>query len=244
MAVNKNALLRYKTIDKCLQNTYRTWTLADLVAYCSQTLYDYEGRDVSVSTRTVQLDIQMMRSDKLGYNAPIEVYDRKYYRYSDPNYTITDIPVTEADMSVLTETMEMLRQFKDFSFFDELKVIINKLQDKIHTENSEKPSIIYLEKNENLKGLDYLDELYQAILKEVVIILTYQSFKARQPQHMTFHPQFLREYNNRWFVIGLVQNEDGIRTLALDRIIEIDYDLKIDYQYAQINPPKIIIKIR
>ncbi|WP_405352221.1 helix-turn-helix transcriptional regulator [Nonlabens sp. Asnod3-H03] len=236
MAVNKNALLRYKTIDKCLQNTYRTWTLADLVAYCSQTLYDYEGRDVSVSTRTVQLDIQMMRSDKLGYNAPIEVYDRKYYRYSDPNYTITDIPVTEADMSVLTETMEMLRQFKDFSFFDELKVIINKLQDKIHTENSEKPSIIYLEKNENLKGLDYLDELYQAILKEVVIILTYQSFKARQPQHMTFHPQFLREYNNRWFVIGLVQNEDGIRTLALDRIIEIDYDLKIDYQYAQINP--------
>lgn len=58
MAVNKNALLRYKTIDKCLQNTYRTWTLADLVAYCSQTLYDYEGRDVSVSTRTVQLDIQ------------------------------------------------------------------------------------------------------------------------------------------------------------------------------------------
>ncbi len=26
--------------------------------------------------------MQMMRSDKLGYNAPIEFYDHKYYRYA------------------------------------------------------------------------------------------------------------------------------------------------------------------
>ena len=79
MAVNKNALIRYKTIDKCLQNHFRKWTLDDLIEACSNALYEYEGKDVDVSKRTVQLDLQMMRSDKLGYNAPIEVYDRKYY---------------------------------------------------------------------------------------------------------------------------------------------------------------------
>lgn len=236
MAINKNALLRYKTIDRCLQNKYRSWTLADLVEYCSQTLYDLEGRDVNVSTRTVQLDIQMMRSDKLGYNAPIEVYDRKYYRYSDAGYSITDIPITETDMSVLKETMEMLSQFKDFSFFEELKVIIHKLEDKIHTQQTKKPPIIYLEKNENLKGLQFLDELYQAILKQVVLKITYKSFKARHSQEIIMHAHFLREYNNRWFIIGTAHEEAGIRTFALDRIIEIDYELHIDYKDAKIQP--------
>ena len=102
MALNKNALIRYKTIDKCLQNSYRQWTLNDLIDACSDALYEYEGRQVNVSKRSVQLDIQLMRSDKLGYNAPIVVYDRKYYRYEDPTFSITNIPLTENDMNILS----------------------------------------------------------------------------------------------------------------------------------------------
>ena len=49
MAQNKNALIRYKTIDKCLQNHYRTWTLEDLMEAVSDALYEYEGRDNPVS---------------------------------------------------------------------------------------------------------------------------------------------------------------------------------------------------
>jgi hypothetical protein len=78
MPANKNALIRYKTIDNCLRNRYRRWTLEDLVDACSDALYDMEGIRKGVSIRTVQGDIQMMRSDKLVYNAPIEVYDHKY----------------------------------------------------------------------------------------------------------------------------------------------------------------------
>jgi hypothetical protein len=69
MPANKNALLRYKTIDNCLRNRQRRWTLQDLVDACSDALYDFEGIRKGISTRSVQLDIQMMRSDKLGYNA-------------------------------------------------------------------------------------------------------------------------------------------------------------------------------
>ena len=81
MPVSKNALIRYKTIDRCLRNRYRKWTLEDLIEECSNALYEYEGRDEGVSRRTIQMDIQMMRSDKLGYNAPIKVVDHKYYIY-------------------------------------------------------------------------------------------------------------------------------------------------------------------
>lgn len=69
MPANKNALLRYKTIDNCLRNRQRRWTLQDLVDACSDALYDFEGIRKGISTRSVQLEIQMMRSDKLGYNA-------------------------------------------------------------------------------------------------------------------------------------------------------------------------------
>ena len=97
MPANKNALIRYKTIDRCLRNRYRRWTIEDLVDACSDALYDMEGIRKGVSLRTVQGDIQVMRSDKLGYNAPIEVYDQRYYRYSDPQYSITDMPLCEDD---------------------------------------------------------------------------------------------------------------------------------------------------
>ena len=76
MPANRNALIRYKTIDTCLRNRYRQWTLEDLIDACSDALYEYEGIDKGISRRTIQMDIQMMRSEKLGYNAPIVVYDK------------------------------------------------------------------------------------------------------------------------------------------------------------------------
>lgn len=229
MAQNKNALIRYKTIDKCLQNRYREWTLDDLIEACSDALYEYEGRDVNVSKRSIQLDIQLMRSDKLGYNAPIVVYNKKYYKYDDDNYSITNIPLTENDMSVLSETVEMLKQFKDFSLFSELGGIIQRLEDKVYTEKNKQPSIIHLDKNEHLKGLEHLDVLYQAILKELCLTLTYQSFKAREASDITFHPFILKEYNNRWFVVGKRKAKEPILTLALDRIHKIEYNLDVPY---------------
>ncbi len=224
MAINKNALIRYKTINKCLQNKFRKWTLNDLLEACSDALYEYENRDITVSKRTIQSDIQMMRSDKLGYNAPIIVYEKKYYKYGEENYSITNIPITDIDMSILAETVEVLKQFKDFSLFSELGGVIQKLEDKVVSQKSNQGAIIHLDKNENLKGLSYLDSLYQSILKKQCLTIKYQSFKARTPSSFTFHPFLLKEFNNRWFVIGKKSNLEPILTLALDRIVSVDID--------------------
>ena len=108
MPANKNALIRYKTIDRCLRNRFRRWTIDDLTEACSDALYEMEGILKGVSVRTVQGDLQIMRSDKLGYNAPIEVYDRIYYRYAEPDYSISDMPLTEDDCLLLKEAVELL----------------------------------------------------------------------------------------------------------------------------------------
>lgn len=236
MAQNKNALIRYKTIDKCLQNHYRTWSLDDLIEACSDALYEYEGKESPVSKRTIQLDIQLMRSEKLGYNAPIEVYDKKFYRYADDEYSITDIPLTETDINVLTETVSMLKQFKDFSLFTDVSDILQRLEDKIYAEKSHTQPVIHLDKNDNLKGLHFLDEIYQAIVKKVVLVITYKSFKSKEEQKIIFHPFILKEFNNRWFLIGKKKQNQPITNLALDRIISIDYDFNIPFLENNFNP--------
>lgn len=57
------------------ENRFRKWTLEDLIEKVSDTLYEFEGIE-TISKRTIQNDIQMMRSDKLGYFAPIVVLEK------------------------------------------------------------------------------------------------------------------------------------------------------------------------
>ena len=222
MPITRNALVRYKTIDQCLQNRYRPWTLSDLMEACSEALYEYEGIDKGVSRRSIQADIQMMRSDKLGYNAPIVVVDRKYYTYEDPDYSITNIPLTDQDLGRLSEAVEFMKQFQGFSHFRELDSMVQKLEAHIYSQKTHTQPVIDFEKNEHLKGLDYLDTLYQAIIRKNAIRLTYQSFKARQASTFDFHPYLLKEFRNRWFILGAKHRHDGILNLALDRIQAVE----------------------
>ena len=222
MPVNKSALIRYKTIDKCLQNRYRRWTLDDLIQACSDALYEYEGMDTGIGRRTIQMDIQVMRSDKLGYNAPIIVVDRKYYAYEDQDYSITNNPLTDKDLNKLSEITEILKQFKGFSHFRELNGMVQKLEDKIYSEKTKQSPIIEIETNENLKGLEFLDTIYHAIQQKQVIAIWYQSFKARRPGKIIFHAYLLKEFRNRWFVLGSKKESKNILNLALDRIEQIE----------------------
>lgn len=221
MPVNRNALIRYRTIDTCLRNKYRQWTLEDLIEACSDALYDYEGIDKGVSKRTIQLDIQLMRSDKLGYNAPIVVEEKKYYKYADSDYSITNNPLTDNDLDKLNEVVDILKQFKGFSHFEEMTGMIQRLEDKVYSERTKQKPIVLLETNERLRGLEHLDTIYQAVHKKQVLNLLYQSFSARKANIIVFHPYLLKEYRNRWFVLGRRSAKEPLVNLALDRIQDI-----------------------
>ena len=130
MPANKNALIRYKTIDRCLRNRYRRWTLVDLVDACCDALYEMEGITKGVCARTVQMDIQIMRSDKLGYNAPIEVYDRIYYRYADPGYSITEMPLTMEDCKLIKKGITLLAD-KEKNGNDETVQVLVEIQNRL-----------------------------------------------------------------------------------------------------------------
>lgn len=218
MPINRNALIRYRTIDKCLQNRRRKWTIEDLIEACNDALYEFEGEGKTVSLRTIRLDLNAMRSDRLGYNAPIIVTDRKYYTYEDPAYSISNIPLSPQDLGILQEVSQLLRQFKGFSHLAGINEMIHRLEDKVYSEQHQSPTVIDFEKNELLKGMEWLDSLYRAIVERRAILITYQSFKARAASDLIFYPYLLKEYRNRWFLLGMHKKGKDILTFALDRI--------------------------
>lgn len=218
MPVNRNALLRYKTIDHCLCNRYRKWTLDDLIEACSDALYEYEGIRKGISRRTIQLDIQTMRSDRLGYNAPIIVVDNKYYTYEDPDYSILHSPLTERDMTELTEAIGVLKQMTGFPAMAGVSDLVSRMEEQVSMVAGNREPLILMERNDRLKGLEYVPILYEALKHGCTQEMTYQSFKAQKPSTFVFHPYVLKEFNNRWFVLGRKPNSRYINIFALDRI--------------------------
>lgn len=221
MPVNKNALLRYRTIDKCLRNRYRKWTLDDLIEACSDALYEYTGKMDDVSRRTIQLDIQKMRSEELGYRAPIIVKENKYYEYEDPDYSITNAPLSDQDMEMMSGAVAVIKQLSGFSAFSGMEDIVGKLEDYVGASKQDRdPAIIY-ENNESLRGLNHIPSLYDAIIGKRPILIRYQSFKSKDPQEFIFSPYCLKEFRNRWFVYGKQPDSPGLYNLALDRILSL-----------------------
>lgn len=53
-----------------------------------------------------------MRSEILGYNAPIEAYDKKDYRYSDREYSIMNIPMSKNDIGIMQEAVDLLPELE------------------------------------------------------------------------------------------------------------------------------------
>ena len=230
MPANKNALIRYKTIDNCLRNRYRRWTIDDLVDACCDALYDMEGISKGVSLRTVQGDLQIMRSDKLGYYAPIEVYDNKYYRYSDPNYSIMNMPMSQNDYQLTQEAVDMLRQLQDFDQFSEVADVVSRLQDRLAITQKRRKPIIHFDNVANLKGLRLLNPLYNHIVCQQALHICYQPYKAEQPLQMTVYPYLLKEYRNRWFLFASKSEDMAIQILALDRIVGVEVVEDIPWQ--------------
>ncbi len=220
MAINKLALIRYKTIDDCLRNRYKKWTLEDLIEKVSETLYELEGITSGVSKRTIQADIQLMRSDKLGYNAPIIVKDKRFYVYEDASYSITKAPINNADVDKMKEIVGVLKQFNAFNYFDEMSDMIARLENNLYKSTHQGDNYIQLESNNQLKGMEYIPKLYQAILNKSALLIEYKSFKAQQSQNSIYYPYLLKEYRNRWFLIVKAKKGGALFNLALDRIIE------------------------
>lgn len=145
--------------------------------------------------------------------------------------------MSEQDLKVMSEAVEVLSQFKGFSYFSGMSDIVSRLKDHVTSAKQKTTSVIDFEKNENLQGLNYLDAIYHSIVDKQVLRITYQSFKAREAATFIFYPYLLKEYKNRWFVFGLQQGQPMLKNLALDRIQILDVPKNEPYKENSLFDP-------
>ena len=218
MPSNKNASYRYRLINYCLRNRQRRWTVGSLLAYVSEKLqeeFDVEG---GVSERSLRSDFALMRKDPpVGYGAPIVVKGGRVF-YSDPDFSIEKVPLNNADLEALHEAIALLRQFSGLPHVEELLGIARKMGGM---EEPAEAAVIHIERNEHLAGLEYLRPLYDSIRKRQPLYLQYRPFGAEAPLSLLVHPYLLKEYNNRWFLLGWSETDVLLRIYALDRIEDI-----------------------
>ena len=132
MPVNKYALLRYRIIDACLTNTgHKFPSIEDLKYACEQALYGSSNEHISIST--IEKDMWAMKNEgELGYYAPI-AYSKleKGYHYTESEYTIKEISLSDEDKEAIRFAANTLFQFKDLAIFDQFGSAIQKIMNRL-----------------------------------------------------------------------------------------------------------------
>lgn len=123
---------------------------------------------------------------------------------------------------VLTITaVDMLRQLQDFDQFSEVADVVSRLQDRLAITQKHRKPIIHFDSVADLQGLRLLNPLYNHIVCQQALQISYRPYKAAQALLMTVYPYLLKEFRNRWFLFASKCEDMTLQTLALDRIVSV-----------------------
>jgi predicted DNA-binding transcriptional regulator YafY len=218
MPAAKNTIKRYNIINQCLTSKARK--------YCSteSLLEAFLQEDIRVSARTLRYDIEAMRFDKvLNYNAPIEYckINNGYY-YTDPNYSITTLQLTEKQLKSIDIVVNSLVECQDLDIMHDFHGVIDKLTGIFkQVRNPKTLTYIEYEKAPYYKGIELRDPLIAAIHNKEALVIQYKTHDRSYPIKHIIHPYLLKEYDNSWYLVGLLHSKQKPMILAVDRMNSI-----------------------
>ncbi len=221
MSTNNHAQIRYHALDRCFSNFGRRYYIEDLVKECCEAIYNFKGIRDGAHRRQVMKDIAFMESPE-GWDAPIARHKdgrRVYYRYDDKNFTINKRPLSQTEMAQLKETIFMLNRFKGMPQFEWMEELLSNLEDKFRLKG-QKRNVIGFDQNPYYEGAKYLSDLFNAIVNRQTLHIDYRKFNG-DIRNFVIHPYFIKQYNNRWFLLGLNHSLNVITNIPLDRITSI-----------------------
>lgn len=214
--------MRYKVIDRMLRNQSDPFpSKMDLLHACIRELGE------NLCEKTIDNDLADLRyNSKLGYFAPIE-YSKgeKGYHYTDPNYSIEGHQLDNKDLESVLFVARLLNQYKDIDvfgrFLDTAKKIRSLVKVYRFSETPDWAERIEFEKGEERLNAEHWDTIMDALRNKDALRVKYQKFSESRAMDYIVHPYHLKEYRNRWYLIGLSQKSNDIRVFGLDRIKEV-----------------------
>ncbi|MCR5819656.1 MAG: WYL domain-containing protein [Bacteroidaceae bacterium] len=227
MANTKNATVREIILDRCLSDWNEKYTILNLMSACNRRLEE-EKMELITSPTTIRLDLNNMETH---YGVQIESWKvgrNVYYRYARKGMSIFHMQLKENELQLLNQTMQLFSRFEGLPHFEWLEELNSRLSSQFMMNPANKKAVVAFDENPYVEGMKHYRTLYQSIVKRQVLQIHYQSFKHKTPFVYTIHPYFLKQYNNRWFLLGWYEEWKEITTLPLDRIVQIK---KVDNKY-------------
>ena len=153
------------------------------------------------------------------------------YSYEAP-FALNNRSLNELDLVKIKSALAVLQQYQELPQMQAVSDLILKME--WHLEKSQYPTknIVFFEQKTLAKGLQWLRVIYQYVLDKMVIKMFYTPFPldeadiqrcADNKGVIIFHPYFLKEYKNLWYVFGLNHHTQQVENYALDRIAQIEW---------------------
>jgi len=214
MPTNKNALVRYRHLDRLLSDHHHYYNIHELTDKVNEKL-ENDGFK-TVTQRCIEKDLVDMEG---LFSAPIDHFNsngKSCISYSKYGFSIFKEEMSREERSLLREVLSTLGQFgglDNFQWLDDFKIGLGL---------EERRQIISFSHNPYLQNSNLLGTLFDNISNEVVIRLSYHTFSDATIRSLDFHPYLLKQYNDRWFLIGAVDSDKKILNFALDRIDNVE----------------------
>lgn len=146
-----------------------------------------------ISDRTIQRDFEQIR-----FEFGIEIV---YHRDKDGYY------------------IDYENSFNIESFFRFLEIVNTaELLTESLLESKDSLKHISFDTGGGLKGIENLKSLLKAIKDNRKISFTHFNFHTEKSRKYTLKPYLLKEYQNRWYIVGILGGLNEFRTFGIDRI--------------------------
>jgi predicted DNA-binding transcriptional regulator YafY len=230
MPLNKSFQIRVEILDELLGSPRRR-KMQELMYDLNERLE--EGGYSRIGRHTFYNDIAHLEN-KIG--APIKRATKSDpYIYYSEKFSIKNVPIDEEDVGLLRQAIEILKKATDLNIIKDIDDIVTKLENKVHTNVPNRTTMIAFEEHTKALGQEHLDDLFNAVLNKCAIKITYQPF-GKDIREWIFHPYMLKEYRNRWYVIGRITSTNYAINIALDRIKKLSNCKEVFQENDIFNP--------
>jgi proteasome accessory factor B len=123
------------------------------------------------------------------------------------------------------------------SFFRFLEIVNTaELLSESLSESKEALSYISFDTGGGLKGIEYLKPLLQAIKEHRKVAFKHFNFHTELNKSYSMKPYLLKEYQNRWYIVGVVEGINELRTFGIDRLEDLKLKTDTFIPDKKINP--------
>jgi predicted DNA-binding transcriptional regulator YafY len=175
--------------------------------------YYLRQHDIFINKRTLQRDLQTLRNEFL-----IEIpYDKKHNGYYiDYEESITADVESFMHFLEIINTAELLRQSL--------------------SEGSRSLKYVSFDSQGNFRGTGHLKPLFRAIRDRLWVTFNHLNYQSGKLSNYRIRPYGLREYQNRWYVVGITEYEDELWKFGLDRITLLEVETNVFERDENLDP--------